>query len=185
MLKGGCWGGGVSHCAHPPPHDQPLLVAGGPDELAEKFSTTSIMYGLCRLQDAATGTHRIVLINWVSAGLGQGWAGGEALSSLPLQLGSPGDRDVALGASLSGICRRQVGEKAPESQREACAGHLPTIRAFFRVSLWGAWGSVPSPPPPLWGGGGLGTGSRATSCPPPIPASPDLCLLRRVHSWLC
>ncbi|XP_055556570.1 drebrin-like [Falco cherrug] len=72
-------------------HDLKLLDsgAGGPDELAEKFSTTSIMYGLCRVQDPGTGTHRIVLINW-------------------------------------------VGEKAPESQREACARHLPTIRAFFR-----------------------------------------------------
>ncbi|XP_074003793.1 uncharacterized protein [Numenius arquata] len=72
-------------------HDLKLLDsgAGGPDELAEKFSTTSIMYGLCRIQDPGTGAHRIVLINW-------------------------------------------VGEKAPESQREVCAGHLPTIRAFFR-----------------------------------------------------
>ncbi|KAM6270041.1 drebrin-like isoform 2-T2 [Porphyrio hochstetteri] len=63
--------------------------AGGPDELAGKFSTTSIMYGLCRVQDPSTGAHRIVLINW-------------------------------------------VGERTPEPQREACAGHLPTIRAFFR-----------------------------------------------------
>ncbi|KAK2511392.1 hypothetical protein Q9233_017005 [Columba guinea] len=72
-------------------HDLKLLDsgAGGPDELAEKFSSTSIMYGLCRIQDPGTGAHRIVLINW-------------------------------------------VGEKAPESQREACAGHLPAIRAFFR-----------------------------------------------------
>ncbi|KAM6071417.1 LOW QUALITY PROTEIN: uncharacterized protein LJ206_009993 [Theristicus caerulescens] len=72
-------------------HDLKLLDsgAGGPDELAGKFSTTSIMYGLCRLPDPSTGAHRIVLISW-------------------------------------------VGEKAPESQREACAGHLPTIRAFFR-----------------------------------------------------
>ncbi|XP_054681168.1 drebrin-like [Grus americana] len=72
-------------------HDLKLLDsgAGGPDELAGKFSTTSIMYGLCRIQDPGTGAHRIVLINW-------------------------------------------VGEKAPESQREACAGHLPAIRAFFR-----------------------------------------------------
>ncbi|KAM9286826.1 uncharacterized protein FYN16_013488 [Cariama cristata] len=72
-------------------HDLKLLDsgAGGPDELAEKFSITSIMYGLCRVQDPSTGAHRVVLINW-------------------------------------------VGEKAPESQREACAGHLPTIRAFFR-----------------------------------------------------
>ncbi|KAM9663177.1 uncharacterized protein ACIBXB_017135 isoform 2-T2 [Morphnus guianensis] len=72
-------------------HDLKLLDsgAGGPDELAEKFSVTSIMYGLCRIQDPSTGAHRIVLINW-------------------------------------------VGEKAPESQRKACAGHLPAIRAFFR-----------------------------------------------------
>ncbi|XP_065489462.1 drebrin-like [Caloenas nicobarica] len=72
-------------------HDLKLLDsgAGGPDELAEKFSNTSIMYGLCRIQDPGTGAHRVVLINW-------------------------------------------VGEKAPESQREACAGHLPAIRAFFR-----------------------------------------------------
>ncbi|PKU46786.1 basic proline-rich [Limosa lapponica baueri] len=47
-------------------HDLKLLDsgAGGPDELAEKFSTTSIMYGLCRIQDPGTGAHRIVLINW-------------------------------------------------------------------------------------------------------------------------
>ncbi|KAM6135689.1 uncharacterized protein FYN12_002324 [Phoenicopterus ruber ruber] len=72
-------------------HDLKLLDsgAGGPDELAGKFSATSIMYGLCRIQDPGTGAHRIVLISW-------------------------------------------VGEKAPESQREAYAGHLPTIRAFFR-----------------------------------------------------
>lgn len=65
-----------SHRSHPP--DQPLPVAGGPDELAEKFSSTSIMYGLCRIQDPGTGAHRIVLINWVSAGLGGG-----SLSILP------------------------------------------------------------------------------------------------------
>ncbi|KAM6206156.1 uncharacterized protein WM294_003230 [Sarcoramphus papa] len=72
-------------------HDLKLLDsgAGGPDELAGKFSVTSIMYGLCRIQDPGTGAHRVVLISW-------------------------------------------VGEKVPESQREACAGHLPTIRAFFR-----------------------------------------------------
>ncbi|KAM9236252.1 LOW QUALITY PROTEIN: uncharacterized protein RG961_001934 [Leptosomus discolor] len=72
-------------------HDLKLLDsgAGGPDELAERFSVTSIMYGLCRIQDPGTGAHRIVLIHW-------------------------------------------VGEKVPESQREACAGHLPTIRAFFK-----------------------------------------------------
>ncbi|KAM9294968.1 uncharacterized protein RDI95_001524 [Morus bassanus] len=72
-------------------HDLKLLDsgAGGPDELAGKFSATSIMYGLCRVQDPSTGTHRVILISW-------------------------------------------VGEKAPESQREACARHLPAIRAFFR-----------------------------------------------------
>ncbi|XP_059673813.1 drebrin-like [Gavia stellata] len=72
-------------------HDLKLLDsgAGGPDELAEKFSSTSIMYGLCRVPDPGTGAHRIVLISW-------------------------------------------VGEKTPESQREACAGHLPAIRDFFR-----------------------------------------------------
>ncbi|KAM6429719.1 drebrin-like [Rhynochetos jubatus] len=72
-------------------HDLKLLDsgAGGPDELAGKFSATSIMYGLCRVRDPGTGAHRIVLINW-------------------------------------------VGEKVPESQREACAGHLAPIRAFFR-----------------------------------------------------
>ncbi|KAM6345497.1 drebrin-like protein B [Podargus strigoides] len=70
-------------------HDLKLLDsgAGGPDELAGKFSPTSIMYGLCRIP--VPGAHRIVLIHW-------------------------------------------VGEKAPDSQREACAGHLPTIRAFFK-----------------------------------------------------
>ncbi|CAN0099330.1 unnamed protein product, partial [Bubo scandiacus] len=72
-------------------HDLKLLDsgAGGPDELAEKFLATSIMYGLCRVPDPGTGAHRIVLISW-------------------------------------------VGEKAPEPQRQACAGHLPAIRAFFR-----------------------------------------------------
>ncbi|XP_075565466.1 drebrin-like protein [Pelecanus crispus] len=72
-------------------HDLKLLDsgAGGPDELAAKFSPASVMYGLCRLQDPDTGAHRVVLISW-------------------------------------------VGEKTPEWQREACAGHLPAIRAFFR-----------------------------------------------------
>ncbi|KAM6132369.1 LOW QUALITY PROTEIN: uncharacterized protein FYW35_000402 [Pterocles gutturalis] len=72
-------------------HDLKLLDsgAGGPDELAGKFSPSSIMYGLCRIHDPGTGAHRVVLISW-------------------------------------------VGEKTPESQREACAGHLPAIRAFFR-----------------------------------------------------
>ncbi|XP_063013908.1 LOW QUALITY PROTEIN: drebrin-like [Melospiza melodia melodia] len=72
-------------------HDLKLLDsgAGGPDELAGKFSVGSIMYGLCRVPDPGSGTPRIVLISW-------------------------------------------VGEKAPESQRAACAGHLPAIRSFFR-----------------------------------------------------
>ncbi|XP_074948425.1 uncharacterized protein LOC142056835 [Phalacrocorax aristotelis] len=48
-------------------HDLKLLDsgAGGPDELAGKFSATSIMYGLCRIPDPSTGAHRIVLISWV------------------------------------------------------------------------------------------------------------------------
>ncbi|XP_041571523.2 drebrin [Taeniopygia guttata] len=72
-------------------HDLKLLDSGGggPDELAGKFSVGSIMYGLCRLPDPASGTPRIVLISW-------------------------------------------VGENVPESQRAACAGHLPVIRSFFR-----------------------------------------------------
>ncbi|KAM6075641.1 LOW QUALITY PROTEIN: uncharacterized protein VSU04_003434 [Chlamydotis macqueenii] len=72
-------------------HDLKLLDsgAGGPDELAGKFSATGVMYGLCRVRDPGTGAHRVVLISW-------------------------------------------VGEKAPESQREACAAHLPAVRAFFR-----------------------------------------------------
>ncbi|KAM4899823.1 uncharacterized protein FYW23_003166 [Sylvia borin] len=72
-------------------HDLKLLDsgAGGPDELAGKFSAASIMYGLCRVPDPHSGTPRIVLISW-------------------------------------------VGEKVPESQWTACAGHLPAIRSFFR-----------------------------------------------------
>lgn len=68
--------------------DRLLLVAGGPDELAEKFSITSIMYGLCRLQDPSTGAHRIVLISWVSS---RAWGGGVgAQNILPLRPGSRG-----------------------------------------------------------------------------------------------
>ncbi|XP_030804355.1 drebrin-like [Camarhynchus parvulus] len=72
-------------------HDLKLLDsgAGGPDELAGKFSAGSVMYGLCRVPDPGSGTPRIVLISW-------------------------------------------VGEKVPEPQRAACAGHLPAIRSFFR-----------------------------------------------------
>ncbi|XP_066853057.1 drebrin-like isoform X1 [Anser cygnoides] len=47
-------------------HDLKLLDsgAGGADELAGKFCAGSVMYGLCRLRDPATGTPRIVLISW-------------------------------------------------------------------------------------------------------------------------
>ncbi|KAM6441139.1 uncharacterized protein PHA67_022969 isoform 2-T3 [Liasis olivaceus] len=64
---------------------------GGPDELAKRFQSGRIMYGLCRLSESAAGTPRIVLIHW-------------------------------------------VGEKVLDSQQEACAGHLPAIRAFFKVA---------------------------------------------------
>ncbi|XP_061297049.1 drebrin-like [Pezoporus flaviventris] len=72
-------------------HDLKLLDsgAGGPDELAGRFSAGSIMYGLCRVPEPGTGAPRVVLISW-------------------------------------------VGEKVPEAQREACAGHLPVLRGFFR-----------------------------------------------------
>ncbi|XP_062430820.1 drebrin-like [Rhea pennata] len=72
-------------------HDLKLLDsgAGGPEQLAGKFSVSSVMYGLCRVPDPSTGVPRVILISW-------------------------------------------VGEQAPESQRQACAGHLPAIRAFFR-----------------------------------------------------
>lgn len=72
-------------------HDLKLLDsgAGGPDELAGKFSAGSVMYGLCRVPEPGTGAPRVVLISW-------------------------------------------VGEKVPEAQREACAGHLPVLRGFFR-----------------------------------------------------
>ncbi|CAI5785010.1 drebrin-like protein isoform X2 [Podarcis lilfordi] len=63
--------------------------AGGPDELARRFQSGSVMYGLCRLPDAATGQQHVVLISW-------------------------------------------VGEKVSEQQKQACAGHLPAIRAFFK-----------------------------------------------------
>ncbi|XP_048702499.1 drebrin isoform X4 [Caretta caretta] len=39
--------------------------AGGAEELARKFSSTNIMYGLCRVQDPGSGQPRVVLINWV------------------------------------------------------------------------------------------------------------------------
>nr|XP_034990430.1 drebrin-like protein isoform X1 [Zootoca vivipara] len=63
--------------------------AGGPDELARRFQSGSVMYGLCRLPDGATGEQHVVLISW-------------------------------------------VGEKVSEQQKQACAGHLPAIRAFFK-----------------------------------------------------
>ncbi|XP_042322915.1 drebrin-like protein B [Sceloporus undulatus] len=63
--------------------------AGGPDELAKRFQSGSVMYGLCRLQDGATGQQHIVLINW-------------------------------------------VGENVSDQRRQVCAGHLPSIRAFFK-----------------------------------------------------
>ncbi|XP_026532294.1 drebrin-like isoform X4 [Notechis scutatus] len=62
---------------------------GGPDELAKRFQSGRIMYGLCRLLEPTAGVPRIVLIHW-------------------------------------------VGEKVLDSRREACAGHLPAIRAFFK-----------------------------------------------------
>ncbi|XP_029140997.1 drebrin-like protein A [Protobothrops mucrosquamatus] len=62
---------------------------GGPDELAKRFQSGRIMYGLCRLFEPATGVPRVVLIHW-------------------------------------------VGEKVLDSRQEACAGHLPAIRAFFK-----------------------------------------------------
>ncbi|XP_025906624.1 drebrin-like [Nothoprocta perdicaria] len=62
--------------------------------------------------------------------------------------GGPGELAArfAAGSVMYGLCRladprsgtprvllvRWVGEKVPESQRQACAGHLPAIRAFFR-----------------------------------------------------
>ncbi|XP_067389717.1 drebrin-like protein B [Emydura macquarii macquarii] len=39
--------------------------AGGADELAGKFSSGSVMYGLCRIRDPGSGQPCIVLINWV------------------------------------------------------------------------------------------------------------------------
>ncbi|XP_050800840.1 drebrin-like isoform X3 [Gopherus flavomarginatus] len=39
--------------------------AGGVDELSGKFSSSSVMYGLCRVQDPSSGQPRIILINWV------------------------------------------------------------------------------------------------------------------------
>ncbi|XP_026572947.1 drebrin-like protein B isoform X2 [Pseudonaja textilis] len=38
---------------------------GGPDELAKRFQSGCIMYGLCRLLEPTTGVPRIVLIHWV------------------------------------------------------------------------------------------------------------------------
>ncbi|XP_062991904.1 drebrin-like protein isoform X3 [Elgaria multicarinata webbii] len=72
-------------------HELKLLDsgAGGPEELAKRFLSSSIMYGLCRLPDATLGQQRIVLIHW-------------------------------------------VGEAVPEQRRQACASHLPAIRAFFK-----------------------------------------------------
>uniref|UniRef100_A0A8C5SFV3 Drebrin n=1 Tax=Laticauda laticaudata TaxID=8630 RepID=A0A8C5SFV3_LATLA len=62
---------------------------GGPDELAKRFQSGHIMYGLCRLSEPTAGVPRIILIHW-------------------------------------------VGEKVLDSRREACAGHLPAIQAFFK-----------------------------------------------------
>ncbi|KAM8808639.1 drebrin-like [Eudromia elegans] len=72
-------------------HELKLLDsgAGGPEELAARFTAGSVMYGLCRLPDPRSGAPRVLLIRW-------------------------------------------VGEKVPEAQERACAGHLPAIRAFFR-----------------------------------------------------
>lgn len=70
-LLGYRWGG-PTVCVTSTPHTH-TFAAGGPDELAPKFSDTSIMYGLCRIQDPGTGAHRVVLINWVSGEAGGGW----------------------------------------------------------------------------------------------------------------
>ncbi|XP_043368856.1 drebrin-like isoform X11 [Dermochelys coriacea] len=39
--------------------------AGGADELARKFSSSNVMYGLCRAQDPGSGQPHVVLISWV------------------------------------------------------------------------------------------------------------------------
>lgn len=77
--------------------------------------------------------------------------------------------------------RCQVGEKVPESQRAACAGHLPAIRSFFRVSgghgaLGGCWeGCVGVPAPPC---------SPFLPSLSPHPAAPTFACAR-AHSWRC
>ncbi|XP_062837989.1 drebrin-like protein A isoform X2 [Anolis carolinensis] len=63
--------------------------AGGPDELAKRFQSGAVMYGLCRLPDGNTGQQHVVLISW-------------------------------------------VGERVSDQRRQACAGHLPAIRTFFK-----------------------------------------------------
>ncbi|KAJ7427273.1 drebrin-like isoform X2 [Willisornis vidua] len=52
-------------------HDLKLLDsgAGGPDELAGKFSVGSVMYGLCRVTDPGSGAPRVVLISWEATAL--------------------------------------------------------------------------------------------------------------------
>nr|XP_016854454.1 PREDICTED: drebrin [Anolis carolinensis] len=63
--------------------------AGGPEELAKRFQSGAVMYGLCRLPDGNTGQQHVVLISW-------------------------------------------VGERVSDQRRQACAGHLPAIRTFFK-----------------------------------------------------
>lgn len=50
---------------------QPPPAGGGPDELAKRFQSGRIMYGLCRLSEPATGVPRVVLIHWVRAEEGE------------------------------------------------------------------------------------------------------------------
>ncbi|KAF7252375.1 Drebrin-like protein [Varanus komodoensis] len=91
--------------------------AGGPDELAKRLQSGSVMYGLCRLPDAATGQAHVVLISWA------GW-----MPFFGACVGLGGEAGVLSGPS---VCP-QVGEGVPEQQRKECAGHLPAIRAFFK-----------------------------------------------------
>jgi hypothetical protein len=37
------------------------------DEMAQNFTSSSCMYGFCRVRDPTTNLNKLVLINWVSA----------------------------------------------------------------------------------------------------------------------
>lgn len=162
----GVWAGAGGHGAREPLClTQPPPAGGGPDELAKRFQSGRIMYGLCRLWEPTAGVPHIVLIHWVRMGRGSwGWGACSWRTSkgdrpwMPLERHETGPRTVGPSPDRSGLRTCAQPPRIARTGRAPASPPWAILDAFTMASLHRD--CFPIVHHPEWGKGHLSLGGE-------------------------